>query len=196
MPSRIKNPDRHTVRFITFNITPEDILSEDSYIEKMILVRHRIIGVFEKSVDPITKKGITGNYLVGIGPKVSALNNFLFSKISFRGILSREDLPLEYKYYSLGLREAIFHRVIKVMIERQVSILRDECALWWLETSGGIWEIAQSLVDEKQLSSSAIIGTMQKPKYRDERTFHGRPSQQGRKRVSLLRQAPGLSTGS
>lgn len=201
---RSVEPTYEMRNFITYDIEPEDILEEEDYIEKMLIVRYRIISVFEHSIDPATQKGVYGNYLVGIGPRLTQLNRFLASKVSYRGLLSRSDLPRKYQALNYKWRDLIMRRITRCMIERQVNLLKESCDLWWLDYHGGIWEISQSVADEQKLvqASFATIYDSEyrlerdsKPRYRDERSHHGRPSKQSRRRDSLLRQAPGASIG-
>lgn len=195
-------PTREMRNYIVYQLIPEDILDDESYIEKMLLVRYRIIGVFGRSVDPSTRKGVYGNYLMGIGPRQSQLNRFLVSRISIKGLMSSADLTPQFKKLNYKWREIILNRVLRLMIERQVELMKENCDLWWLDYHGGIWEIAQSVADEQKIIQASFISSYDhelkldpKQKFRDERSFHGRPSKQGRRRTSLLRQAPGMSTG-
>lgn len=196
-------PSAQLRTFITYHIRPEDVLDEEEYIEKMLLVRYRIIGVFGRSIDPETKRGVLGNYLVGIGPRLSMLNRHLARRIHPRGILTRSDLPKVYQALDYRWREKIINRVVRIMIERQVDLMREACDLWWLDYHGGIWEICQSVADEQKLIQSAFASiydaeyrdNRDSPRYRDERTHHGRPSKQSRRRSRALGQAPGVSIG-
>lgn len=188
--------------FITYHLQPEDVLDEDDYIEKMLLVRYRIICIFGRSIDPVTKRGVLGNYLLGIGPRVSMLNKYLFTRINPKGILVRSDLPKSYQMLEYKWREKIINRVLKIMIERQVSLMKETCDLWWLDYHGGIWEICQSVADEQKLTQAAFAtiydaqySSNTRPRYYDERTHHGRPSKQSRRRNRQLGQAPGVSIG-
>ena len=197
-------PSRELRTHIMFHLQPEDVLDEDIYIEKMLLVRYRIICVFAHSIDPETKRGVFGNYLVGIGPRLAQLNRFVSGKISSRGVLSREDLPEPYRSLDYKWRKMVINKVMRRLIERQLNHMRQTGDLYPLDQQGGIWEICQSVADEQliiQTAFASIYGKNakpyreSKPRYRDERNHHGRPSGQSRRRDRSLRQAPGISIG-
>jgi len=185
---------------ICYHLSISDILDEDKFIEKMLIVRHRIINIFIKSVDPRTKKGIPGNYLMGVGPKIVNLKKFMHTHINFSGIIIDSELPQEYKKLNYFWKKFIISKIIRSMINIQVDKISKSGNLWYLSQSGGVWEISQSLADEDNLGFDEFISfyskidNSSKPKYRDQRNYHGRPSKQGRRRNKELRQAPGLST--
>ena len=185
---------------IYYNLSIKDVLSEDQFIEKMLVVRHRIINIFIKSIDPRTKKGIPGNYLMGVGPKIAHLRKFLNSQINHQNILLEKELPKDFKRLNDFWKNMIISKVVKSLINLQIDEMRESGNLWYLDQSGGVWEISQTLADEtvfrrdEYLSIYNKIDNYSKPKYHDQRNYHGRPSQQSRRRNRQLRQAPGIST--
>lgn len=197
------SPAEEVRSHILYRLQIEDVLDEDQFIEKMLLVRYRIICVFAHSVDPMTKKGVFGNYLQGVGPDLADLKRFVIGKVNSRGVLSRSDLPEEYRLLGRSWRQIIIDKIMSRLINRQIDQMLDSWDLWWLDSHGGIWEIAQSVVDEQKMIQSTFstiynLGLKKQergPSYRDERTHHGKPSSQSRRRDRQLRQAPGISIG-
>lgn len=185
---------------ICYSLSVSDVLTEDQFIEKMLIIRYRIISIFIKSVDPITKKGISGNFLMGIGPKASQLRKFLHSQINHQNILLEKELPKDFKRLNFFWRNYIISKTVRLLINLQIDEMRENGHLWYLDQSGGIWEISQTLADETNTMKEEylLIYTKMynepKPRYHDQRNYHGRPSQQGRRRNRQLRQAPGIST--
>lgn len=174
-------------------------MDSDQFIEKMLIVRHRIINIFTKSIDPRTKKGIPGNYLMGVGSRVMHLREYLHNHINSRGILQDCELPNEFRCLNNFWRNIVISKIVQAMINLQVDEMRNNVQLWYFDQSGGIWEISQSLADEYKSASNEYLSVYEslscstKPKYRDQRNYHGRPSKQARRRNKKLRQAPGLS---
>ena len=194
-------PSRPMRTYIQYHLRVDDILDEDAYIEKMLIIRHRILAVFARYVDPKTKKGVFGNYIMGIGPKVQHLVGYMIKHMKRDKLFSKSDLPPKYRDLSQFWLDLIYSRVTDQLIERQINLLIQTSDLWRLEISGGIWEISQSVADEYK-SARELAGVLYReeafgsllPDYRNERTFHGRPSRQGRRRSGELRVAPSLST--
>jgi len=187
--------------YIQYHLRVEDILEEDAYIEKMLIIRHRILAVFARYVDPKTKKGVFGNCIMGVGPKVQHLVSYMMKNMKRDKLFSKSDIPLKYRKLNQYWIDLIYSRVTDQLIERQINLLIRTSDLWRLEITGGIWEISQSVADEYR-SARELAGVLCRegafgsllPDYRNERTFHGRPSRQGRRRSSELRIAPSLST--
>lgn len=185
---------------ICYNLSIKDVLSEDQFVEKMLIVRHRVINVFIKSTDPRTKKGIPGNYLMGVGPKIGQLRKYLQSHINHQGVLLEKELPKDFKRLNYFWRNFIISKIVRSLINLQIDELRESGHLWFLDQSGGIWEISQTLADESNsikeeyLQVYTKMYSHPKSRYHDQRNYHGRPSQQSRRRNRQLRQAPGIST--
>lgn len=199
-------PSRSMRVHIMYRIQPEDIFDEEQYIERMLLVRFRVVSVFLHSIDPVTKKGIGGNYLIGVGHKLSHLKTFINRKVSYRGIVTVNDLPEHYHSLSDRWRKKIIFRLTRLMIDRQINYMYDCYDLYPMESFNGdtMWEIRQSVADRLKRDKLELSMTYdrqllpkkeEKPRYRDERNHHGKPSRQSRRRNRELRQAPGISVG-
>lgn len=197
-------PDRELQSHIRHHMRLEESLDEEMFAEKMMLVRHRIIGIFNKSVDPRTHRGVGGNYLVGVGPKSRQLAAFIQKRFGIRGVIRLDDLHPRYRGLTDYWRQQVIAKIVGELIDRQLRLMVDESDLWWLDNCGGIWEISQSVADEYAIQQSQIAmlygeayrASKPRQPYRDERAHHGKPSQQSRRRDRELRQAPGLSISS
>lgn len=193
-------PTDTQLKKIYYNFSIKDVLDEEQFIEKMLIVRYRVICAFVKSIDPTTKKGIHGNYIMGVGLKLSQLKKFLHSHINHQSILLKSDLPKELKKLNQFWINFIISKAVRVLINLQIDEILESKSLWFLDQAGGVWEISQSLADEVISARNEYLMVYSKkynstkPRYHDQRNYHGRPSQQGRRRNRKLRQAPGLST--
>jgi hypothetical protein len=194
-------PSRTMRTHIYYNLTVQDVLDEEEFVEKMLIIRRRIIRVFDRSIDPKTKRGVSGNYLMGIGPKLHSLRSFMYKHVHFRGIIHENELPEQYQVLTDYWKKFIISKIIRILIDLQLEEMYEVADLWQMDNLGGIWEIAQTVADEEVLIYSEIASiynrprSSKKPHYLDERSFHGKPSKQARRRNKELRQAPGISIG-
>lgn len=196
-------PSRELQAYIRYGMKLEESLNDEMFAEKMLLVRHRIIGIFNRSIDPLTGKGVQDNYLIGVGHRLRSLKIFILKHFGARGVIFLEDLHPRYQVLTDYWRQQVTSIIVSELVERQLCLMLEEGDLWWQDNCGGIWEICQSVADEYEIHRiqvSALYGEIYKTRkskqpYRDERAHHGRPSKQGRRRDSELRQAPGLSIG-
>lgn len=164
--------------------------SEDDMAIAFAGVRFEVARAFLRATHPKTGRA-TGrdNYICGLDDSISALSKFVLDHTSLRRVFGHADLPKHTVHLTRVQWGRILDRIHMQMVSVVLTSMRDnEKNLWRLD---GDWCFSNFIRVEYDRVMKEV-----KLAYRDSRNWHGRPSEQGRRRAKQLRVAPGVSIGS
>lgn len=171
----------------------EYFASIDELASTLAAVQYKFVNVLLKATHPKTGRG-TGkdNYVCGVGTDIEDLASYVSKRIDLKSVYGHEQLP---KLFAPGLNHRQWDLVlghVHFMLLCAVAVaLRDSYDLYQLN---GDWCFTNNIrVQHDRLARIAreFSNTYQK----DNRSWHGRPANQGRRRASELGFAPGTSIG-
>lgn len=169
-------------------VSLDDIFDDETYVERRLVARHRIIGVFDVAIDPFSKRG-TDNFIVGVAERISDLADYVSDKMRHRrNLIVIDDLPFRYAPLPKKQREKVCQPLRRQLIIDELIAMRDAEEIYWQD---GRWQAKQSLIDEyvrfrevrqeHYRKVEEVHRTALRIK-RDNRTYHGRPRQQTKRR--------------
>ena len=169
--------------------------SEDDMTATLVAVRYKVVATFLKSVHPRTGK-TTGrdNYICGVDAKISDLADYVAEHTNLRREFSATHLskPLEMML-TRHQRQRLVRRIHARLICVVLVAMRDASDLWYMEGVGD-WLFSNTLRIEHD-RAERLRREATNTYHGDRRNWHGRPSNQGRRRSRQNRFAPGTSIG-
>jgi len=167
-----------------------DYFDSDEDLEAVFMAaRHKVVGVLRAAVHPHTLR-CTGsdNYVSGVGPDVHELVSYILKNI--RGlykVFGHRNLPKHSVKLSKSQWDIVLGRLHAEIVTVIIVTMRDDKNLYYMD---GDWCFTQSICAEHDHAAREVEQAWQ-----NNRTFHGRPSKQGRRRARQLRIAPDVSVG-
>lgn len=164
----------------------EDVISE--FIRR---ARWRVIGVFKEQREWRRNKfRNTDNYIIGVSGKQGHLGRYIHSLVR-NPVVASSDLAQRFGDLSPNDQEAIRTQAEEKLI---LAALNQMCSPngtdIWYDQALGIWQLAQSCVDELKLERKRTRAAMNcLGGFHDSRTYHGRNSGQARTRDKANRNA-------
>lgn len=161
---------------------------EEHLATSLAAASYKVVGVLVKARHPVNGKD-TGvhNYVAGLAPRLNSLVNYVANRVKLDDVYCLNNLPTE----SAKLTKQQWRRVLDQVHYRLIELVLE----YWHEDRfiyllGGDWCFVPSLhEDHDRLARRANDA------WYNQRNWHGRPSEQGRRRARANRQAPGTSIG-
>lgn len=162
--------------------------SDEELGAALATVQFRFSAVLLNAVDPRTGRG-TGrdNYVCGVGARVYNLVSYVAHRVNLRGVVTYH-FPRGVTQRGKAKQLASIHEKLLTMVALNWMKTQD---LYWLD---GDWCFT-NVVREDHDRIMRILREKSNTYQKDNRAFHGRPANQGRRRTKELRQAPGVSIG-
>jgi len=184
-----KDPAR---RYQLGQVSLEDYFrSEEDQDEVFAAIHRKVVGVLLNATCPDTGMS-TGsqNYIRGMDGTVSSLVNYVMQNIrGLNGVFGHRHMPKQSVYMSRHEWDRVIARVHHQIVSAILVTMREDLNLWYM-TGDGDWMFSNLIRIEYDRSRREA-----RQAWRDERSFHGRPSKQGRRRAKQNRMAPGVSIG-
>lgn len=133
------------------------------------------------------------HFILGVGDHIEDLAQWVVKHRTFFRLYGVRDLPSDFSLVmSEKAREAFLLKVHVALVARELVLWRDNAALWCVMNNTGQmeWGFQPSLIDEAH-----ILKKERPQQWRDNRNWHGRPENQGRRRAKELHVAPATSIG-
>lgn len=157
---------------------------DDMISELIRRARWRIIGVFKEEREwRRGKLRSTDNYIIGVSGKQGHLGRYIHSRVR-NPIVAASDLASRFHDLSPNDQEAIRTQAEEKLL---MAALNQMCSPGgtdiWYDQALGVWQLAQSCVDELKLERKRTQAAMDSlGGFYDSRTYHGRNGKQARVR--------------
>lgn len=185
-----KNPARrHILRQVPLS---EYFASEEDLAATLAAVHYKIVAVFLNSTHPRTGR-TTGrdNYICGLGDRISHLERHVIDKIKLRREFGLQHLPRSISHLTRPERDRIVGYVHAMLVNTVLVTMREDNDLWYFDGDWCFSNTVRVLHDKHTRMAREATNTY----HGDRRNYHGRPSNQGRRRQKQLRVASGVSIG-
>jgi hypothetical protein len=178
-------------RFLLGEVSLEDyFFSENQAADVFAAIQYKMVGAMLKAENSKGRRTGAEHYISGVNDRISSLTRRLMPDIKgLDQVFGFKDLPR----YVLQLDRSQQRRVLDNLHFEVVSailvMLRNKGHLYYMAGHGD-WLFSDFIC---RVHNHAAREARQA--WRDERSWHGRPSKQGRQRSSQLGTAPGVSIG-
>ena len=152
-------------------------------------IHHKVVGVMLSAQHPKTGQN-TGrdNYICGLDDHVESLTRYVMGRI--RGldrVFGHEHMPKHEVYLTRQQWKSVIDRLHYQMVTSILLIMRDDNNLYRMDSD---WMFSNVIRIEHDRHNREM-----QQSFRNDHTFHGRPSKQGRQRAKGLRTGVGVSIG-
>ena len=169
-----KTTPREEAKIYNRGYTLDELFYSEELLDLIAVARFRITGEFFYATDYARgRMRGTDNYIVGVGHRLKDLAQYV--NRSTRGFIKKEDHPDYLQDLKPDLIERITVRAQFDVVLMALQAMRDR-EIWYNEGLG-IWEVAQSSVDEYLRCEDSV----KRVKF-DRRKLHGRPRNQCKQR--------------
>lgn len=166
--------------------------SDESMGATLAAVQYKVVACFLRATHPQTGR-TTGrdNCICGLGPELRAVVTYATERVNIRREFGHAHLPKLEVELTRAQWELVLNRIHCELVALAVVHMRDTHKLYFMD---GDWCFSNELRVEHD--HMAQLARKNENDYRgDRRNFHGRPSDQGRRRAKGLRVATGVSIG-
>lgn len=166
----------------------EYFATEDHAAQVFAAVQHKMVGAMLKAENSKGRRTGAEHYICGVGDRISQLANKLMWEIKgLDSVYGLKSLPEEANALRPSERRRVVDSLHFEVVSAVLVSLRDKNHLYYLQGDGD-WLFSDFICQEHNHAAREA-----RLKWRDERSYHGRPSQQGRRREAQLRQGTALS---
>jgi hypothetical protein len=177
------------------------MLDEDEFLELLITTRLRILGVFMRATEPDPRRRVlhagtarhrgserhSDNAIVGCGDnKIGSLAHYVLRELGRRRgntIFETEDVdPRAIQSFGPKLLALRLGDLEHELVAQVLCVMRDLHEIYFLYERGGIWQAAQSAVDDHRKWRRTARRLRGSKGFIDLRNYHGRPRRQTKSR--------------